>query len=293
MRIAVCLKQAPDCSSVYVDPVSGEVDRERFVQTLNAADACALEAALRLKEQRGGSVFALTLGPDESDEVLRVALAMGADTVERLWHPSAVDWGPLRIAAALAARLRADSSSLPDLIFCGEQSSDWASGTVGPALAAYLGLPQITGVIGLEPQQDPSGQLLLRVTRRLERGYRERLLARLPLLLTVHETLNEPRYPSLPAHLAALQATITVRDPLSLPQFVTDEEAEETTIVEVRMPRPRPHRLSIPDSQLSPFERIGEIVSGGTSRRQTRLVEGQPEELAHELVRFLRERGFV
>lgn len=52
MRIAVCLKQAPDCSSVYVDPVSGEVDRERFVQTLNAADACALEAALRLKEQR-------------------------------------------------------------------------------------------------------------------------------------------------------------------------------------------------------------------------------------------------
>jgi electron transfer flavoprotein beta subunit len=292
MRIAVCLKQAPDCSSVYVDPISGEVDTERFVQTLNAADACALEAALRLKEQLGaGSVFALTLGPGESEEVLRVALAMGADTIERLWHPSAADWGPLTIAAALAARLRADPS-LPDLIFCGEQSSDWASGTVGPALAAYLGLPQITGVIGLEAHQD-SGQLLLRVTRRLERGYRERLLARPPLLLTVHETLNEPRYPSLPAHLAALRATITVRDPLSLPQFAADFEAEETTIVEVRTPRPRPHRLPIPDSQLSPFERIGEIITGGTSRRQARLVEGSPEELAHELIHFLKERGFV
>ncbi|GER81504.1 electron transfer flavoprotein subunit beta [Thermogemmatispora aurantia] len=292
MRIAVCLKQAPDCSSVYVDPISGEVDTERFVQTLNAADACALEAALRLKEQLGvGSVFALTLGPGESEEVLRVALAMGADTIERLWHPSAADWGPLTIAAALAARLRADPS-LPDLIFCGEQSSDWASGTVGPALAAYLGLPQITGVIGLEAHQD-SGQLLLRVTRRLERGYRERLLARPPVLLTVHETLNEPRYPSLPAHLAALRATITVRDPLSLPQFAADFEAEETTIVEVRTPRPRPHRLPIPDSQLSPFERIGEIITGGTSRRQARLVEGSPEELAHELMRFLKERGFV
>src|SRR5579875_2069777 len=167
MRVAVCLKQAPDSSSVYVDPISGEVDTERFVQTLNAADACALEAALRLKEQLGGSVFALTLGPDESEEALRVALAMGADTVERIWHPSAVNWGPMTIAAALAARLRADSA-LPDLIFCGEQSSDWASGTVGPALAVYLGLPQITGVIGLKAGQE-AGRPVLQVTRRLER----------------------------------------------------------------------------------------------------------------------------
>nr|BBH95554.1 electron transfer flavoprotein subunit beta [Thermogemmatispora argillosa] len=291
MRVAVCLKQAPDSSSVYVDPISGEVDTERFVQTLNAADACALEAALRLKEQLGGSVFALTLGPSESEEVLRVALAMGADTVERLWHPHAVNWGPLTIAAALAARLRVDSS-LPDVIFCGEESSDWASGTVGPALAAYLGLPQITGVIGLEAHQD-AGRLVLQVTRRLERGYRERLRAEPPLLLTTHETLNEPRYPSLPAHLAALQATIAVCNPLDLPGFVADPEADETTIVEVRTPRPRPHRIPIPNSQLSPFERIGEIITGGTARRQVRLVEGPPEELARELVRFLRERGFV
>ncbi|WP_376797379.1 electron transfer flavoprotein subunit beta/FixA family protein [Thermogemmatispora sp.] len=291
MRIAVCLKQAPDSSSVYVDPISGEVDRERFVQSLNAADACALEAALRLKEKVGGSILALTVGPEESEEVLRVALAMGADSVERLWHASAADWGPLTIAAALAARLRADSA-LPELIFCGEASSDWASGTVGPALAAYLGLPQITGVIGLEPLEE-DGSLLLRLSRRLERGYRERLLAKPPLLLTVHETLNEPRYPSLPAHLAALQATIAVSNPLELLQFACASEAEETTIVEVRTPRPRPHRIPIPDSQLSPFERIGAIITGGTARRQTRLVEGSAEELARELVRFLRERGFA
>jgi electron transfer flavoprotein beta subunit len=291
MQIYVCVKQTPDSSSVYVDPISGAIDVERFVQILNAADACALEAAVRLKEQLGGSVIALTVGPAEAEGALRAALALGADAVERLWHEQAPDWGPFTIARALAARIR-QATPQADLILCGEQSSDWASGTVGPALAEYLTLPQITAVSELVAREE-HGTAVLSMARRLEGGYRERLIARPPLLLTISETLNEPRYPSLPAHLAALKAPIPVLDPCTLPGCENAEESAETVILEMRTPRPRPHRVVAPDSHHSAFERIGEIITGGTTGRQTRLVEGSAEELAQELVRFLQERGFV
>ncbi len=106
MNIFVCVKQTPDSSSVYIDPISGQVDYERFVQVLNAADACAVEAAVRLKEQFGGSVTAITLGPLEAEGALRAALAIGADTAARLWHPSAESWGPFTIAAALSGYMK-------------------------------------------------------------------------------------------------------------------------------------------------------------------------------------------
>src|SRR5437660_10235680 len=99
MHICVCIKQTPGSSSVYIDPISGKVDEERFVQVLNPADACAVEAAVRLKEQLGGTVLALTLGLDDAEGPLRGALAIGVDKALRLWSPQASEWGPFTIAA--------------------------------------------------------------------------------------------------------------------------------------------------------------------------------------------------
>jgi|GEM_PF-713017 len=383
MHICVCVKQTPDSSSVYVDPISGQVDYERFVQVLNPADACAVEAAVRLKEQLGGTVLALTLGPEDAEGALRAALAIGADSAIRLWNSQASAWGPLTVAAALAAYIRRSQSGgkltplltwvslpppfMPDLVLCGDASSDWASGTVGPALAEMLDLPQITGVMqmnvvaGLAPARstDPAksktlgekachpersegsgstdaeilrcaqddsqdttqvrsspiskrlaksavpakppdtnktgnAQLItLQVTRRLERGYRELLAAQPPLLITVTSDLNEPRYPSLPMHMAALRAKIPLVDPQTLLGESLQYESDETTLLEIHTPRPRPRRIAAPDSRHSAFERIGEIVSGGATGRQTRLVEGSPEELAKVLVEFLKDKGFL
>jgi len=352
MRICVCVKQTPDSSSVYVDPINGQVDYERFVQVLNPADACAVEAAVRLKEQLGGTVLALTLGPEDAEGALRAALAIGADTAIRLWHSQASDWGAFTVAAALAAYIKRGQgggtdgrkasclggryTSLPplrpDLVLCGDASSDWASGTVGPALAEMLDLPQITGVIQLnvvagipasqagcpvwrtgnaparstdpakstDPDRPPdtnntgNAQLItLQVTRRLERGYRELLEAQPPLLMTVTSNLNEPRYPSLPMHMAALRAQIPLVDPQTLLGESLQYESDETTLLEMHTPRPRPRRIAAPDSRHSAFERIGEIVSGGATGRQTRLVEGSPEKLARVLVEFLKVRGFL
>jgi len=167
-----------------------------------------------------------------------------------------------------------------------------------------LDLPQITDVMQLKEVRLQTGdtdfaetsnsqQVRLQVRRRLERGYRELLEVQLPLLMTVTSDLNEPRYPSLPAHMAALRATIPCFDPLAT--FSEDQvfEADETTLLEMHMPRPLPRRIAAPDSHHSAFERIGEIVSGGAIGRQTRLVEGTPDELAKVLVEFLKDKGFL
>jgi electron transfer flavoprotein beta subunit len=291
MFICVCVKQTPDSASVYIDPISGKLDVERFVQVLNPADACAAEAAVRLKEQLGASVQVITLGPLDAEGALRAALALGADSVVRLWHPQAVEWGPATVASALAAYL-SNGSMLPDLVLCGDSASDWSSGIVGPTLAERLDLPQITGVSQIAATTD-GDRVTFQVTRKLERGYRELLAAQLPLLITVTSDLNEPRYPSLPAHLAALRASIPVHDPLSLLAATDYEETDETVLLEMHIPRPRARRIAAPQSQHSAFERIGEIIAGGATGRQTRLVEGTNEELARVLVQFLRDNGFL
>ena len=71
------------------------------------------------------------------------------------------------------------------------------------------------------------------------------------------------------------------------------DSSDEMTLLEIHTPRPRPHRIPAPDSRHSAYQRIGEIVAGGATGRQTRLLEGSPEELARALVEFLKARGFV
>jgi electron transfer flavoprotein beta subunit len=290
MHIYVCVKQTPDSGSVYIDPITGQLDVERFVQVLNPADACAIEAAVRLKEQLGGTITVLTLGPQDAEGALRAGLALGADTALRFWNENATPWGPFMVATTLAAYYQyADIT--PGLVLCGDSSSDWSSSIVGPALAEYLAMPQVTRVtqLAIGRKQEP---IHLHVTRKLEHGYRELLEVETPLLLTVTADLNEPRYPSLPAHLAALKANIPVLDPQS---FLSgnNEDADEVTLLEMHTPRPRPRNIATPNSQDSAYRRIGDIVSGGATGRKARLIEGSPEELARTLVDFLKARGFV
>jgi electron transfer flavoprotein beta subunit len=297
MNITVCVKQTPDSSSVYIDPITGQVDFERFVQVLNAADACAVEAAVRIKEAlnsmgvSGCTITVLTLGPKDAEGALKAALAIGADSAVRLWNSYADEWGPFTVAAALAGYLQS-GTFLPDLVLCGDASSDWSSGIVGPALAQQLDLPQATNVtqLTLLEERDP---VTLQLTRKLERGYRELLEAELPLLITVTGDLNEPRYPSLPAHLAALKAEIPVLDPQTQMSDTWLNGTDEMTLLEIHAPRPLPRHIPAPNSQHSAYQRIGEIVAGGATGRKTQLIQGTPEELAKVLVDFLKDRGFV
>ncbi len=319
MYICVCVKQTPDSASVYVDPITGQVDYERFVQVLNQADACAVEAAVRLKEalySRGDprgrpgnsdprgrpgiddlrgrqevTIEVLTLGPKDAEGALRAALAIGADSAVRLWNSYADEWGPFTVAAAIAGYLQ-NKTFIPDLVLCGDSSSEWSSGIVGPALAQQLDLPQATNVMQLTLLEEHE-PVTLQLTRKLERGYRELIEAELPLLITVTGDLNEPRYPSLPAHVAALKAEIPVLDPQTLMNDAWLDGTDEMTLLEIHTPRPLPRHIPAPDSRHSAYQRIGEIVAGGATGRKTQLVEGSPDELAKVLVDFLKDRGFV
>ena len=319
MYICVCVKQTPDSASVYVDPITGQVDYERFVQVLNQADACAVEAAVRLKEtlySRGDprgrpgnsdprgrpgiddlrgrqevTIEVLTLGPKDAEGALRAALAIGADSAVRLWNSYADEWGPFTVAAAIAGYLQ-NETFIPDLVLCGDASSEWSSGIVGPALAQQLDLPQATNVMQLTLLEEHE-PVTLQLTRKLERGYRELLEAELPLLITVTGDLNEPRYPSLPMHVAALKAEIPVLDPQTLMNDAWLDGTDEMTLLEIHTPRPLPRHIPAPDSRHSAYQRIGEIVAGGATGRKTQLVEGSPDELAKMLVDFLKDRGFV
>ena len=319
MYICVCVKQTPDSASVYVDPITGQVDYERFIQVLNQADACAVEAAVRLKEalySRGDprgrpgnsdlrgrpgiddlrgrkevTIEVLTLGPKDAEGALRAALAIGADSAVRLWNSYADEWGPFTVAAAIAGYLQ-NETFIPDLVLCGDASSEWSSGIVGPALAQQLDLPQATNVMQLTLLEEHE-PVTLQLTRKLERGYRELIEAELPLLITVTGDLNEPRYPSLPAHVAALKAEIPVLDPQMLMSDVWLDGTDEMTLLEIHTPRPLPRHIPAPDSRHSAYQRIGEIVAGGATGRKTQLVEGSPDELAKVLVDFLKDRGFV
>jgi electron transfer flavoprotein beta subunit len=119
------------------------------------------------------------------------------------------------------------------------------------------------------------------------------LEAELPLLVTVSSDLNEPRYPSLPAHLAALRASIPVLDPQPLMSETELNSPDEVTLLEMHIPRPLTRHIAAPNSHHSAYQRIGEIVSGGATGRQTRLIEGSSEELAKALTEFLKAKGFV
>ena len=119
MRFAVCLTLVPDPETIEVDPLTGEIDPERILYILNPADAAALEMALRLRAH-ADVVTALTVGPEETETVLREALASGADNALRIWDETRTATKPAVTSVLLSAAMRTEG--LPDLIFCGWRS---------------------------------------------------------------------------------------------------------------------------------------------------------------------------
>lgn len=193
-----------------------DVDPDYLDWELNAWDSFALEAAVQLREAEGGEVVAVTVADEDSEDALRESLARGADRAVRVWDDAAEIADPLTVAMLLAAVARRED---PDLILCGAQSSDFASGAVGAALAADLGLPRAAVVNSLSFD---STQRTVTVGRELEGGLVEELRLPLPVLLTVQTGINEPRYPSLRAIKQAEANPISVLD---LASFGLDEDA--------------------------------------------------------------------
>ena len=141
MKIVVCMKQVPDTTEVKLDPKTGTLIREGVPSIINPDDKAGLEAALRLKDQYGAEVTVVTMGLPKAEEVLREALAMGADkgilVTDRVLG-GADTWATSQTIAGAIRNLEYD------LIITGRQAIDGDTAQVGPQISEHLGIPVIS-----------------------------------------------------------------------------------------------------------------------------------------------------
>jgi len=177
---------------------TGTLIRDGVPSILNPFDEFAVEAAIQLKEQYGGEVTIITMGPPQAKDALLKALAMGGDKAVLLTDRAFAGADTWATALTLAEQIRKMEF---DLVICGKQAIDGDTAQVGPEMAELLGIPQICYVRHLELSED--GKQVI-VHRETDEGY-EVVKAKLPVLLTATKGLNEPRLPNIMGIMKAKQ----------------------------------------------------------------------------------------
>ena len=201
MKIAVCIKQVVTREwQLRVNESKTWIRDQDASFELNEPDAYALEEALRLKEKHGGEVVVVSAGPARATQVLREALARGADRAIHVESDALAAADAFVVAEALAGAVRDERF---DLVLTGLQSDDQGFGQVGVVLAEKLGMPHAT--IIMEVQAAESG---LRVKRELEGGWFQWVSLPLPALLTIQSGINQLRYATLKGIMAAKKKEI-------------------------------------------------------------------------------------
>ncbi len=237
MELLVCIKQVPDAKDVRLDPKTNTLARDGVESIMNPFDRHALEEAVRIREEQGGTVTALSMGPPQAEEVLREAIACGADRgvlVSDRAFAGADTWAT---SYTLARAIETLGSF--DLILCGKQAIDGDTAQVGPGLASRMNLPYVT-CVQKRRQVDDTG---IEVERMMDDGY-DVVRLPLPALLTVVKDINEPRVPSLKGKMKARKAEIPV---LSAADIGAEKECiglagSPTRVVNVFSPEPRGDR---------------------------------------------------
>ena len=188
MKIIVCIKQVPDTAGGVKFNPDGTLDRAAMLTIMNPDDKAGLEAALRLKDQYGAEVTVVTMGLPKAEEVLREAMAMGADNgvlvTDRVLG-GADTWATSQTIAGALRNLDYD------LIITGRQAIDGDTAQVGPQISEHLGLPVISYAQNIREVNEAEKYIVV------ERQYDDRyhvVKAQLPCLLTALAELNEPRY---------------------------------------------------------------------------------------------------
>lgn len=186
MKIVVCIKQVPDTVEVKIDPKTGTLIRDGVPSIINHDDKTGIEAALQLKEQLGGTVTVVSMGPPQADVALREALAMGCDDA---YLVSAREFGGSDTYATSGIIAAALKHIGYDMIITGRQAIDGDTAQVGPQIAEHLGIPQVSYAEEiLEAAEDK-----LVVKRQFEDRYHV-IEIKTPCLITALSELATPRY---------------------------------------------------------------------------------------------------
>ena len=201
MKIVVCVKQVPDTKGGVKFNPDGTLDRGAMLTIMNPDDKAGLEAALRLKDQYGAEVTVLTMGLPKAEDVLREAIAMGADNgilvTDRVLG-GADTWAT---STTIAGAIRNIKDY--DIIITGRQAIDGDTAQVGPQIAEHLGIPVISYAEGIEVDGDSV------IVKRQYEDRHHMLKAKMPVLITALSELNEPRYMTPGGIFDACDAEIT------------------------------------------------------------------------------------
>lgn len=256
MDIVVCVKRVPFTQEVdlKIDARGKDVKKDSLSYVVNDSDNYAIEEAIILKEKFGGNVIAVNVGNEDDEEVLRRALAMGADSAIRI-DPGSRDLDGFVISRVLAEVIK----RLPyDLILTGVQADDDNYGMVGMMLAEHLDLPHAAVVTQIEPE---GIEATIRVE--LEGGIDEISRIEIPALLSIQTGINEPRYVSI--------------------MGIRKAGKKELKVIQV-------DELNISEEQLLPCMLIEEVFlppeTGGA-----RIIEGDPSAVAEKILQIIRENG--
>ncbi len=260
MDIIVCIKQVPDTTEVKINPETNTLVREGVPSIVNPFDENAVEAALQLKEKHGGTVTVITMGPPQAAEALKTCVAMGADNVYLVSDRAFAGSDTWATSYTLSQAIKKLGKF--DLILCGKQAIDGDTAQVGPGIAEWLGLPQVTFVSKVEVNGSTA-----KVERLLEEA-NEVVECPLPAVLTVVKQINEPRLPSLKGMMRAKKAEIKT---LNAAQIEGDPKnmglnGSPTSVVRIFTPTPKGN---------------GEILSG------------EAAEIVDKLLGKLKERKLV
>ena len=208
MRVLVCIKRVPAPGArINVTPDGQAVDSTNLGFTMSPHEECALETGLRLVEEHGGEVTALTLGPAEAEEQLRYASSLGVARVVLITTDGS-DWDPMRTAQAIGTAIgELESVGGPfDVVLFGNESADSGGFQVGIRVARALARPMVTAAKGLTVAGSAA-----RVQREID-GVQEVYRLPLPAVIGVKEGINLPRYPTMKGRLASRKAVVEAVD---------------------------------------------------------------------------------
>ena len=234
MHVVVCIKQVPDAKNVRIDPETCTLVRQGVESIVNPHDWYAVEAALRLRDEYGGKVTALTMGPPQAEEALRETLALGVDEAVLLSDRAFA--GADTWATSLTLSRAIENLGPVELVICGKQAIDGDTAQVGPGLAAHLDRPYTTYARRLELLN--GGQL--RAERITDFGY-EIVQMELPAVVTVVREIGDPRMPGLKHKMRAKKKEIPILGAaeLRLNPAEVGLQGSYTQVVRVFSPPPR------------------------------------------------------
>lgn len=214
LRLLCCVKQVPDVDQLRMDPETGSLIRTGVPSILNPQDANALSAALKVRETYGGEVTVITMGPPSAEAVLRECVAVGADHAALVTDRAFGNADTL--ATSYTIRAAAETIGQFDMIFCGKESLDGATGQMGAQLAQRFASTLVSSALLIRSVDEEGGTAV--ADRLLESGV-ETLELRLPALFTVEKANYPARIPSLKGKLAAKKADIKIITSSDIPKL--------------------------------------------------------------------------